>query len=172
MDPRYISIHVLGDWICVPGKSHECPSAREVHYGDVIMATMMSQITSLAVVYSIVYSGADQRKHQSSAALAFVRGIYRGPVNSPHKWPATRKMFPFHDVIMNSGHAYTWRMNPAIIHTTQCVWSLHGAFLGPTGPRWAPCWPHDPCYLGRGPFCWHEFTLIPAWISNHIPSKM
>ena len=40
------------------------------------------------------------RKHQSSASLAFVRGIHRGPVNSPHKWPVTRKMFPFDDVIM------------------------------------------------------------------------
>ena len=27
-------------------------------------------------------------------------GIHRGPINSPHKWPVTRKMFPFHDVIM------------------------------------------------------------------------
>ena len=44
---------------------------------------------------------ADQRKHQSSASLAFVRGIHRWPVNSPHKWPVTRKMFPFDDVVMN-----------------------------------------------------------------------
>ena len=61
---------------------------------------MSSQITSLTFVYSTVYSDADQRKHQSSASLAFVRGIHRGPVNSPHKWPVTRKMFPFDDVIM------------------------------------------------------------------------
>ena len=64
------------------------------------MGTMASQITSLTIVYSTVYSGADQRKHQSSASLAFVRGIHRGPVNSPPKWPVTRKMFPFDDVIM------------------------------------------------------------------------
>ena len=64
------------------------------------MTKVASQITSLTVVYSIVYSGADQRKHQSSASLAFVRGIHRRPVNSPHKWPVTRKMFPFDDVIM------------------------------------------------------------------------
>ena len=64
------------------------------------MGTMASQITSLTIVYSTVYSGADQRKHQSSASLAFVRGIHRGPVNSPHKWPVTRKMFPFDVVIM------------------------------------------------------------------------
>ena len=46
--------------------------------------------------------GVDQRKHQSSASLAFVWGIHRGPVNSPHKGPVTRKMFPLDDVIMES----------------------------------------------------------------------
>ena len=71
-----------------------------VHYDDVIMTMLASQITSLTVVYSIVYSGVNQRKHQSSASLAFVREIHRGPVNFPHKWPVTRKMFPFDDVIM------------------------------------------------------------------------
>ena len=71
------------------------------HCNDVIMGSIASQITSLAIVYSAVYSGAEQRKHQSSASLAFVRGIHRRPVNSPHKWPVTRKMFPFDDVIMH-----------------------------------------------------------------------
>ena len=47
------------------------------HYNDVIMTTMASQITSLKVAYSTVYSDADQRKHQSSASLAFVWGIHR-----------------------------------------------------------------------------------------------
>ena len=70
------------------------------HYTDVIMSTKASQITSLTIVYSTVYSGADQRKHQSSASLAFVRGIHRWPVNSQHKRPVTRKIFPFDDVIM------------------------------------------------------------------------
>ena len=72
------------------------------HYNDVIMGAIVSQITSLTIIYSIVYSDADQRKHQSFASLAFVRGIHRGPVNSPHKWPVTRKMFPFDDVIICS----------------------------------------------------------------------
>ena len=71
-----------------------------LHYCDVKLCTIASQITSLTIVYSTVYSDADQRKHQMSASLAFVRGIHRGPVNSPHKWPVTRKMFPFDDVIM------------------------------------------------------------------------
>ena len=70
------------------------------HYTDVIMSLMASQITSFTIVYSPVCSGTDQRKHQSSASLAFVRWIHRGPVNSPHKSPVTRKMFPFDDVIM------------------------------------------------------------------------
>ena len=61
---------------------------------------MASQITSLTIVYSTVYSGADQRKHQSSVSLAFVRGINWGPVNSLHKWPVKRKMFPFDNFIM------------------------------------------------------------------------
>ena len=74
------------------------------HCDDVIMTSMASQITSLTIVYSIVYSGIDQRKHQSSASLAFVRGIHRGPVNSPHKRPVTREMFPFDDVIMHISH--------------------------------------------------------------------
>ena len=56
------------------------------HYDDVIMGVIASQITSLTIVYSTVYSGAYQSKHQSSASLAFVRGIHRGPVNSPHIW--------------------------------------------------------------------------------------
>ena len=72
-----------------------------VHYSDVLMSVMASKITSLTIVYSTVYSGADQRKHQSSASLAFVRGIHRWPVNSPHKGPVMRKMFPFDDVIMD-----------------------------------------------------------------------
>ena len=71
------------------------------HYTDVIMGAIASQITSFTIVYSTVYSGADQRKHQSSASLAFVRGIHRKPVNSLHKWPVTRKMFPFYDVVMS-----------------------------------------------------------------------
>ena len=70
-----------------------------VHYSDVIMSTLTSQITSLMIVYSAVYSGADQRKHQSSASLAFMREIHQWPVNSPRKGPVTWKMFPF-DVIM------------------------------------------------------------------------
>ena len=73
------------------------------HCGDVITGPMAYQIISIAIVYSTVHSDTDQRKHQSSASLAFVRRIHRCPVNSPHKRPVTRKMFPFDDIIMSEG---------------------------------------------------------------------
>ena len=60
-----------------------------MHYSDVIMNSMTPQITSLTIVYSTVYSGADKWKHQSSASLVFGRGIHRWPINSPHKGPVT-----------------------------------------------------------------------------------
>ena len=58
---------------------------RFCHCDNVIMGKMAYQITSLTSVYSSVYSGANQIKHQSSASLAFVKGIYWWPVNSPRK---------------------------------------------------------------------------------------
>ena len=80
------------------------------------MGTIASQITSLTIVYSTVYSDADQRKHQSSASLAFVRRIHRGPVNSPHKWSVTQKMFPFDDVIMALGQSHYTSASEAILN--------------------------------------------------------
>ena len=61
---------------------------------------MAYRTTRLTIVYSTVISGAYKRKHQSSASLALVRGVHRWPVNSLHKGPVTRRMFPFDDVIM------------------------------------------------------------------------
>ena len=66
------------------------------------MGAIASQITSLTTVYSIFIQTQIKEKHQSSALLACVRGIHRWPMNSPHKWPVTRKMFPFDDVIMKT----------------------------------------------------------------------
>ena len=74
-------------------------------YSGVTMGAMASQLTSLTIVYSTVYSCADQRKHQSSTSLAVVRGIHRWPVNSSHKESVTRNMFPFDDVM-------TWERIP------------------------------------------------------------
>ena len=74
------------------------------------MDSIASQITSLMIVYSTFHSGADQSKHQSSASLAFVWEIHRWPVNFPHKWPVTRKIFPFDDVIMK------WKISCCTFH--------------------------------------------------------
>ena len=97
MSQQVISIVCSGDVL-----SHVQHQAIIHHYSDVIMGTMGSQITSLTIVYSTVYSDTDQGNHQSSTSLAFVWGIHRRPVNSPHKWPVTQKMFPFDDVIMKA----------------------------------------------------------------------
>ena len=136
------------------------------HYNDVIMGAMAYQITSLTIVYSSVYSGADQRKHQSSASLAFVRRIHRWPVNSPHKEPVARKMFPFDDVIMSVNHWiqkrnwvqyipwimhtvdalmcfvvvwYQW-MSPMMTSSNGNIFRVTGHLCGEfTGHRWSPC---------------------------------
>ena len=75
-----------------------CDQISQQYYSDVIMGMMASQITSLIIVYSHVYSGTDQRKHQSSASLAFVRGIHRGPV--PGEFPA--------QMASNAGNVSIW----------------------------------------------------------------
>ena len=74
---------------------------KPIHYIDVIMSAIASQVTGVSIVCSTIRSGADQRKLQSSASLAFVWGIHRWPVNSTHKRPVTRKIFSFDHVIMN-----------------------------------------------------------------------
>ena len=76
----------------------------EPHYMDVIMGAMASHITCVSIVCSTVCSGADHRKHQSSWSLDFLRENHLWPVDSRHKWPVTRKMFSFDDVIL-------WRSN-------------------------------------------------------------
>ena len=90
---------------------------------------MASQITSLPIVYSTVYSCADQRKHQSSASLVFVRGILRWPVNFPQKGPVTRKMLPYDDVIMiislHSGGKFVH-----VVLGAPCRLTRHNCFFG------------------------------------------
>ena len=75
------------------------------HYNDVIIGAIASQIASLAIVYSTVYSGWDHRKYKISASLAFVCGIHRDRWIPRRKRPVTRKMFPFDDVIMKCNKA-------------------------------------------------------------------
>ena len=109
-----------------------------IHYCGVIMGAKASQITSLTIVYWTVHLGTDQRKHQSSAALAFVQGIYRWPLNSPNKWPVTRKMFPFDDVIMWAQYGnfsgfieFGWNLviiSPALATRTRWMLTLEHQF--------------------------------------------
>ena len=93
-----------------------------LHYNDVIMSEIASQITSISIVCWTIYSGADQRKYQSSAPLAFVWGIHRRPVNSPHKRPVTQKMFPFDDV-----HS-TWCIFYLSLMFHKIDWIIHQTF--------------------------------------------
>ena len=110
--PKYLQNYLNQCWIivmCTDGMEFETKYitfglSPKNYYDDVMISAMASQIISFAIVYPSVYSGADQRKHQSSASLAFVRGIHRWPVNSPHKGPVTQKMFPFDDFIMSRKH--------------------------------------------------------------------
>ena len=100
------------------------------------MSVIASQITSVSIVYSTVYPGADQRKHESSASLVFVRGIHRWPVNSPHKGPVTRKMFPFDDVIMGQDccrHLDCWQ---ATSHYLNLWWPKLMTYKCVTRPQW------------------------------------
>ena len=96
------------------------------------MDIMASQIFSNSILYSTVCSGTHQRKHQSSALLAFVRGTHGWPVDSPHKGPVTRKYFHFSDdVIMTWWYTtrdiMTWKRFP---HNWPFV-------RQPTGQSWA-----------------------------------
>ena len=79
------------------------------------MSTMASHIISLTIVYWTVYLGVDQRK-QSGASPVFVRGIYRWPVNFPHKRPLTRKMFSFDDVVMVPGSLWACQAGLRYMH--------------------------------------------------------
>ena len=100
-----------------------------IHYSGVIMGAIAHQINTVMIVYWTVYSGADQRKHQSSASLAFAWKIHRWPLNFPHKGPVTRKCFYLmtpscsichiqcQAIVWNSDHTlskytFKWRINP------------------------------------------------------------
>ena len=94
------------------------------YYSDVIMSMMASQFTSPTIVYATVYSATYQRKLRSSMPLAFVRGIHQWLVNSPHKGPVTRTMFPFYDVIMMAYGVPTNRLNQCWLHHS-CACRIH-----------------------------------------------
>ena len=87
-----------------------CPTIA-VNYIDAIMSAMASQITGVSIIYSNVYSGADQIKHQSCTSVPFVKGIHRSPVNSAHKGSVARKKV-----------SIWWRQNGRLT----CVWWANG----------------------------------------------
>ena len=141
---------------------------KQIHYKDVIMSVIASQITSPTIVYSTVYSGTYQRKHQSPTSLAFVQGIHQGLVNSLHKWPVTRKMFPFHDVIMwismifqevcgPCANALGLRLpctHPSIPSCQQYQASTHLSLQTKTKQKISPFPPiHEETWSGSGPRC-------------------
>ena len=92
------------------------------------MNAMESHITCVSIVCSTVSSGADKKKHQSSASLAFVRWIHHRPVKSPHKRPVTRKMFPFDNVIMQQpkprNGKYTSELGTSMASSYQWAWIM------------------------------------------------
>ena len=97
-------------------------------YSDVIMSMMASQIISVSIVFATICSGADQRKHQSSVSLAFVKGIQRSSVDSPQKGPVTWKIFPFDDVIMKSINS-----SSVIDNSNTILWAGHVHHRNSTG---------------------------------------
>ena len=140
------------------------------HYSDVIMA---SQITSAMIVCSTVSSGADQRKLQSSAPLAFVRWIHRGLLDSPYNGPVTLKLFPFDDVIMNKNdilcHTYIMSIlankNTAIyfeciIHLL--VYIFYGLFTGNGAIVWLNMFIEGTLmHMGEIP---HKAQIVCIWL--------
>ena len=138
------------------------------------MSVMASQITGASIVCSSVCSGADQRKHQSSTLLVFVRGIHRWPVNYPHKWPVTRKIFPLDDVIMvncflsYSAHSAAWSSTGSatmlIMMGQWCPASMAHLWGKSTGDRYISSKrasnAEPRCFLWCTSSCWTDLTVI------------
>ena len=138
------------------------------------MGAMTSQITK-----SSVHSDADHRKHKSSVSLAFVWGIHRRLVNSPHKGTVTRKMFPFDDVIVilpQLGCSYTSMIPSCWTHyyLIQCPFvpmignisaktNRNGTFnSSKPGDTWH-MYVNDLDFIGFSLPWWHTITEINAY---------
>ena len=136
---------------------------KPLHYNDVIMSAIASQITSLASVYSTVYSGADQRKHQSSASLAFVRKIHRWRVNSRTKSHNNGKIFPSDDVIMEKDTPLAGDLRYHDVHFMSVSWRVM-------------CWAQRKSWLDYRMHChvtsWTANGLLPLWdVNTHQESR-
>ena len=135
------------------------------HYSDVTLSSMASQITGYSIVYSNVCSGTDQRKHQSYASLAFVRGIQRWPVNSPYKGSVTRKMFPFDNVIIQ------YCSESVVIYIRVCDHKKH-PYLTLKGKLWGVyfrenCSRYNGTALYLGRVCVHIISAFSSGFPVH-----
>ena len=134
-----------------------------------MMNAMASQITILTIVYSTVYS-ADQIKHQSSASLTFVRGVHRWPGNSSHKWPVTRKMFPFDDVTKSfSRLPFLFRLQTSVVIATKMS-EVSIIFLSILNHNYTTIHIYffiSNIFIQGEPFSWDCSTMGPCLIQNH-----
>ena len=129
-----------------------------------MMGAIASQITNVSIVCWTVCSGADQRMHQSTASLSFVRGIHPWLVDSPQKGPVTRKMCPFNDVIMRN-FAQTKAYHRAVhVHQRKHQSSASLAFV-----RGIHRWPVDSSH--KGPVTWKMFPFDDVIMRNFAQTK-
>ena len=134
------------------------------HYNDVVKGVMASQITCVSIVYSTVCSGADQREHQSSASLAFARGIHQWR----HKRPVTRKRFPFDDIIKH--YICIWTSLPALdclLFSWKCYWNKEYIYV----PNWTfvkRVHLRIPLIKGQNVFLCHDLSQTET-VSYHPP---
>ena len=104
-------------------KLRTCVECHHYHYDDAIKGAMASQITSLTIVY-LTFFRAQIKETSKFRVTGLCAGIHRRPVNSPHKWPVTRKMFPFDDVIMTASNITVYGECGMLPPGVQCVISV------------------------------------------------
>ena len=139
------------------------------HYNDVIMTTMASQITNLTIVYSTVYSDADQGKHQSSASLAFVWGIHRD------RWiPRTKGQLRgkcFHLMTSSCIPTQRWAVNnTGRYNCSALLWTQSELFIALSNSRnygssqRLVCWPTHYVFRGKQLTWWALFIKFMRWM--------
>ena len=159
------------------------------YYSDVIMGAMVSLLTSLTIVYSTLYSGADERKHQSSASLVFLSEFT--VTGEFHKGPIMQKMLPFDDVIIHisaptgctgywTGHEYgsrivggmqatpgTWVYQIRLLKDG--YWNCGGSILS---PQWIISASHCTCVMLILPVNFHNLLHFICFIIDLTTTSM
>ena len=136
------------------------------NYSDVMMSAMVSPIIGVSIVFWTVCSGADQRKHKKIRVTCLCEGISPVTGEFPTQRSCNAENVSFDDVIMiiprHWNFVACWdfhgrQQHPNFIYQLSLLWlptqierfmGQTWANLGPVGPRWAPCWPHESCYQG------------------------